>query len=106
MVQAVGGGQCFGQDGSQPGVVVLGEAGLQGELETGEGGAQLVGGVGGEVAFVAQEFGEAVQHLVVGAGDLIDLGDVLWAARAFRSPSVTARQWRDSSSNGAARTRA
>ena len=37
MVQAVGGGQCFGQDGSQPGVVALGETGLQGKLETGEG---------------------------------------------------------------------
>lgn len=74
-MQALGGGQRLGQHGPQPRVVVLGEARFQGELQAGERGAQLVGGVGGEVAFVAQEFGETVQHLVVRAGDLVDLGD-------------------------------
>lgn len=59
--------------GTQLGVVVLREARLQGELQSGQRGAQLVGGVGREVPFVAQEFGEAVQHLVVGAGHLADL---------------------------------
>jgi hypothetical protein len=56
VVQAVRGGQRLGQHGPQPGVVVLGEARLQGELQAGERGAQLVGGVGGEVTFAAQEF--------------------------------------------------
>ncbi|GGN40615.1 hypothetical protein [Streptomyces fuscichromogenes] len=92
MVQALGGGQRLGRHGPQPGVVLPGEASFQSELQTGARGAHPVGDIGCEVTFMAQEFGDAVQHLVVGAGYLVDLGEAAPAARALRSPSVTARR--------------
>ncbi len=74
-LQAAGGGEGLLQ--GRPGVdrACGVEGGLQAELQTGQRGAELVGGVGGELSLAVQEATQALGGGVLSGGDVVDLDD-------------------------------